>query len=279
MRTPEGVPTGNGKFIALAVLLLGAIGAVIAWKTCQKPVEPPPLVVVDAGPPPRPSKNIDDDIPPPPVVEDAGTDAGKKVTTAVFTGNQCDVKKCTGSAGSDVEAALSFRAKQSHRCYDNALAQDPTLARQGLDRRAHRLERSGLLRGRCEQRALLGALGRDLCGRLLPRSGVSRSQGRLRRRQHPDQLRSEAVAMRWQRGARAWVVVSGALAVLGGTILMGCTDGVTPDCSDAATQCGPNVDGSADSNEAALFPETSQPDGASDAQSDADADLDAGDEN
>ncbi len=127
MRPPEGVPTGNGKFIALAVLLLGAIGAVVAWKTCQKPVEPPPLVVVDAGPPPRPSKNIDDDIPPPPAVEDAGTDAGKKVTTAVFTGNQCDVKKCTGSAGSDVESALSFRAKQAHRCYDNALAQDPTL--------------------------------------------------------------------------------------------------------------------------------------------------------
>jgi len=126
MRAPEGVPTGNGKFIALAVLLLGAIGAVVAWKTCQKPVEPP-LVVLDAGPPPRPSKNIDDDIPPPPAVEDAGNDAGKKATTPVFTGNQCDVKKCTGSAGSDVESALSFRAKQAHRCYDNALAQDPTL--------------------------------------------------------------------------------------------------------------------------------------------------------
>lgn len=90
--------------------------------------------------------------------------------------------------------------------------------------------------------------------------------------------------MRWQRATRARVVVCGALAVLGGTLLIGgCTDGVTPDCSDAATQCGPDVDGSADSNEAALFPETSRSDsaadGASDAQSDADADLDAGDEN
>lgn len=84
--------------------------------------------------------------------------------------------------------------------------------------------------------------------------------------------------MRWQRAARTWVVVCGALAVLGGTLLMGCTDGVTPDCSDAATQCGPNVDGSADTNEAALFPETSRPDSAADGASDADANLDAGDE-
>jgi len=126
MRTPEGVPSGNGKFVALAVLLLGAIGAVIAWKTCQKPPDPIVLAPPDAGPPPRPSKNIDDDIPPPPPVEDAGNDAGKKVNI-VFTGNQCDAKKCTGTTGTDVEAALSFRAKQAHRCYDNALAQDPTL--------------------------------------------------------------------------------------------------------------------------------------------------------
>ena len=128
MSPPAGVPSGNGKFIALALLLLGAIGAVIAWKTCQKPPDPVVLTPPDAGPPPRPTKNIDDDIPPPPVVEDASVDAGKKTTT-VFTGggNQCDAKKCTGSAGSDVESALSFRAKQAHRCYDNALGQDPTL--------------------------------------------------------------------------------------------------------------------------------------------------------
>ncbi len=86
--------------------------------------------------------------------------------------------------------------------------------------------------------------------------------------------------MRWQRAA----VVGGALAALVGTILMGCTDGVTPDCSDAATQCGPDVDGSV-SNEGAIFPEASKPDtgtdGTTDALSDApddnDSALDGGD--
>lgn len=126
MRAPAGVPpSGNGKFIVLALLLVGVIAAVVLWKTCQGP-DKPPVLVVDAGPIPNPSKKIDDDIPPPPVVEDAGPDAGKKIVI-VQAGNQCDAKKCTGGSNSDIETALAFRAKQAHRCYDNALAQDATL--------------------------------------------------------------------------------------------------------------------------------------------------------
>lgn len=127
MRPPAGVPSGNGKFIVLALLLLGVIGAIIAWKSCQKPPEPIIIGPPDAGVPPRPSANIDDDIPPPPAIEDSGADAGKKTVTVVPAGNQCDAKKCGGATNSDVETALAFRAKQAHRCYDNALAQDPTL--------------------------------------------------------------------------------------------------------------------------------------------------------
>ena len=87
--------------------------------------------------------------------------------------------------------------------------------------------------------------------------------------------------MRWQRAARA-SVVCGAFAVHVGAILIGCTDGVTPDCSDAATQCGPNVDGAATPD--VVVADASRPDtaadGAADAPSDADADvLDAGNEN
>jgi hypothetical protein len=37
------------------------------------------------------------------------------------------VKKCSGVSSTELENALGFRVKQAHRCYDNALAQDPTL--------------------------------------------------------------------------------------------------------------------------------------------------------
>lgn len=123
---PPGVPSGNGKFIVIALLLLLVIGGVVYWKLSQKPPEPVTLKL-DAGPPaPPPSRNNDDDIPPPPATEDAGVDAGKK-TVIVGLGSQCDAKKCTGQTTDDLSTALAFRAKQSHRCYDNALAQDATL--------------------------------------------------------------------------------------------------------------------------------------------------------
>ena len=127
--SPAGVPSsGGGKYVVLAVALLGAIGAAVAWKMCQTP-PPPPVVNVDAAPPPVPSgRNPEDDIPLPPPVEDAGPDAGKKVVvTQQGSNSQCDAKKCTGSSGSELETALQFRVRQAHRCYDNALAQDPTL--------------------------------------------------------------------------------------------------------------------------------------------------------
>ena len=120
-------PSGNGKYIAIAVVLLGIIGAAIAWKTCQPPPPPPPPPVVDAGPPVKTTgRNPEDDIPLPPPVEDAGPDAGKKIIY-VTQNNQCDAKTCTGTSSPELEQMLAFRVKQAHRCYDQALAQDSTL--------------------------------------------------------------------------------------------------------------------------------------------------------
>lgn len=130
MRAPAGVPSGgNGKFIIIALLLLGGIGTLAYCQLTKKPPEPIVLGTLDSGVPPGPSKNVDDDIPPPPPSADASTEdaAAKKTPGLAFTGNQCDSKKCTGASNSEIESALSFRAKQAHRCYDNALAQDPTL--------------------------------------------------------------------------------------------------------------------------------------------------------
>lgn len=127
--SPAGVPSSGGaKYIVIAVVLLGLIAGGVVWKLSQKPEPPPPIVVVDAGPP-QPivsgGRNLDDDIPLPPPVEDAGPEKKKVVVTQVS--NACDSKRCTGTAGPELENALGFRAKQAHRCYDNALAQDPTL--------------------------------------------------------------------------------------------------------------------------------------------------------
>lgn len=123
---PAGVPSSNGKYIGLAVLLLGGVAAVVGWKTCQKP--PPPVVVqavVDAGPPAQTIS--DDDIPLPEVVEDSGpADAGPVKKVVAAASNVCE-RKCNGSASPELQNALAFRARQARRCYESALAQDPTL--------------------------------------------------------------------------------------------------------------------------------------------------------
>lgn len=80
--------------------------------------------------------------------------------------------------------------------------------------------------------------------------------------------------------ARRVLVPALVSSVLAAAIASGCVDGVTPDCSDPKTQCGPSLDGSPEHVEAAL-PEAAPPvtDGAAFADADAepDADLDAGD--
>lgn len=126
MGAPHGVPSGNGKYVAIALLLLLMVGGLAYWQLTKKPPEPV-VVAFDAGPPVKPTgRNPDDDVPPPPPIEDAGPEAGKKIVY-VQMGNQCDAKKCTGANTEELSTALGFRAKQAHRCYDNALSQDPTL--------------------------------------------------------------------------------------------------------------------------------------------------------
>ena len=129
---PAGVPpSGNGKFVVIAVLLVGAmIAAGIYLKMCRTTDGPPgPLPVADASPPPKPTgRDPNDDIPPPPPSEDAGHDSGQKTTQVWKPDNQCGVKKCTGSSSPELEQSLAMRAKQARKpCYDRALEQDQTL--------------------------------------------------------------------------------------------------------------------------------------------------------
>ena len=126
--SPPGVPSnGGGKYVIVAVLLLGAIGGTVAWKMSQKPVEQ--QVVLDAGSPREVAsgRDLDEEIPLPPSLPEAGPEEPEPIKKASAPVNQCDAKKCVGSSGQELEGALAQRVRQSHRCYDNALAQDPTL--------------------------------------------------------------------------------------------------------------------------------------------------------
>ncbi len=122
---PQGLPTGNGKYIAVVLLLLLLVGVLIAWKMCGKP--PPNVSTPDAGANDAEVMVVraDDDIPPP-EKPDAGIDGGPRVQI-VYVTHGCDSKKCAGATSPDLEGALAQRARQAHRCYDNALAQDPNL--------------------------------------------------------------------------------------------------------------------------------------------------------
>jgi hypothetical protein len=86
---------------------------------------------------------------------------------------------------------------------------------------------------------------------------------------------------------RSLIAALAALALAASAVVAACTDGTTPDCSDAATQCGPNVGDSAvdggDATADTSLPDTSLLDTGADtaldtgADTGADADLDAGD--
>ena len=127
MRAPAGLPpSGNTKYIAIVVVLLIGTAAVIALKTCggSQPVAGPvrPASTFDAAPISHEENSIP--LPPPPdePVPDAGP--GVRLTT---TYDPCAVKSCSGTTTNELETQIAYRAKQAHRCYDQALAQDNTL--------------------------------------------------------------------------------------------------------------------------------------------------------
>ena len=129
----SGVPSsgGNGMYIAVAILLLLGIGGIVAWKLTEKPTPTPPPVA-SATPPPTASSvstALIDEVPlPPPII-----DAGPAPTAPIVQsggGDPCAATVCNGNVatGSDSERALQMLAHQTRRkCYDPALANDPTL--------------------------------------------------------------------------------------------------------------------------------------------------------
>ena len=128
MHAPAGLPpSGNTKFIAIALVLVAGIIGVIALKTCgggTPPVAGPvrPVSTFDAAP----ISHEDDNIPPPPPPDVPAADAGPGVRLTT-TFDPCAIKSCSGTTTNELETQIAYRAKQAHRCYDTALAQDNTL--------------------------------------------------------------------------------------------------------------------------------------------------------
>ena len=127
-------PTGgeSTKIIAVVIVLALGLGGLLLWKNFgAKP--PPPIVtpvtsasVAPSAPPPP----LEDEIPPPPDLPEAGPDTGSRVTSTGPVGPApgiCEASSCGGTVTQELTTALAFRAKQAHRCYDQALAQDSDL--------------------------------------------------------------------------------------------------------------------------------------------------------
>jgi len=121
---------GNGTYIAVAVLLLLGIGGIVAWKLSSKPPPPAPVAAVSASASASaaPTTALIDEVPlPPPEV-----DAAPAPTTVKYIGggDPCAATACYGNvaSGSDAERGLAMLAHSTRRkCYDPALANDPTL--------------------------------------------------------------------------------------------------------------------------------------------------------
>lgn len=127
--TPPPTGGGNAKYVAVVVLLLGGIGALVYFRSRGDTEPQKPIVLVADASTPINNHRIDDDyVPPPTPIPEAGPDVAQvKVAFTGTVGNPCTAAKCSGAATPELEGALAFRAKQAHRCYDAALAQDPTL--------------------------------------------------------------------------------------------------------------------------------------------------------
>jgi hypothetical protein len=126
---PAGVPASgsHAKYAIVAVLLVLAIGGLVAWRmlsasNANAPVSP----IASAAPSAEPTSDPKlDDVPPPlPPEEKHEGGAGPRIIYVQAGG--CE-GKCAGTAPPELGQALQVRAAQARRCYNQALASDSSL--------------------------------------------------------------------------------------------------------------------------------------------------------
>lgn len=127
---PPVVPTsgGNGKYIAVVLLLLVGTG-VLVWRNRSGQTDAPaPVAAVPSAPTASaaPTNPKLDDIPPPPPEEKPEPKPTGPKIVYVNANAGCE-GKCSGKASSELQGALQVRGAQARRCYNQALAQDSSL--------------------------------------------------------------------------------------------------------------------------------------------------------
>jgi hypothetical protein len=124
---PAGVPqsSGNKKYAIIFLVLLAGAGVTLWLRRMPGASQGPAPVPVASIPPPAPTNPKLDDIPLP-APPDETAEAGAPRIVYVYQNVGCD-GKCRGSSPPELGQALQVRAAQARRCYNSALARDPSL--------------------------------------------------------------------------------------------------------------------------------------------------------
>jgi len=111
-------PSSSGAIYIVAVIaLVAAIGGLVCWKIKGSKDVPAPVASVPVATTPT---LMDPPPPPPPIEEIASADAGAVRVATGGNYNPCSAK-CSGSATSALQAAMSGRAGAARPCYERAL--------------------------------------------------------------------------------------------------------------------------------------------------------------
>lgn len=128
---PPPPKSGSGGYIALAAVMLAAMGGLIFWKlnsgeatevveqtsVAPQPKDPEPML--DAAPPPPPPEEE--------VAEPKAPEPEKKVASTGGGTSGCS-GACSGTLSAEGQSALRAKGGQARGCYNRALRQDATLS-------------------------------------------------------------------------------------------------------------------------------------------------------
>jgi hypothetical protein len=127
---PPVPKSGSGGYIAVAAVMLVAMGGLIFWKLNSGEPE-----VVETTPAPARTEEaavvLDVAPPPPPPVEELEEETAKpeeKKVAVASSGNSGCSGTCNGTLSAEGMGALRTKGGQARGCYNRALRQDSTLA-------------------------------------------------------------------------------------------------------------------------------------------------------